>query len=59
MNTSTHPLHVGIVAGEASGDVLGDGIISALREQVPNAVFEGVGGSRMTDNGCFSLLVDL
>jgi len=55
MNTSTHPLHVGIVAGEPSGDALGDGIISALREQVPNAVFEGVGGSRMTDNGCFSL----
>lgn len=55
MNTSTHPLHVGIVAGEASGDLLGDGIITALREQVPNAVFEGVGGSRMTDNGCFSL----
>jgi lipid-A-disaccharide synthase len=55
MNTSTHPLHVGIVAGESSGDVLGDGIISALREQVPNAVFEGIGGSRMTDNGCFSL----
>jgi lipid-A-disaccharide synthase len=55
MKTSTHPLHVGIVAGEPSGDVLGDGIITALREQVPNAVFEGVGGSRMTDNGCFSL----
>jgi lipid-A-disaccharide synthase len=55
MNTGTHPLHVGIVACEPSGDVLGDGIISALREQVPNAVFEGVGGPRMTDNGCFSL----
>lgn len=55
MNTSTHPLHVGIVACEPSGDVLGDGIITALRELVPNAVFEGVGGSRMTDNGCFSL----
>jgi lipid-A-disaccharide synthase len=55
MSTSTHPLHVGIVAGEPSGDVLGDGIITALRERVPNAVFEGIGGSRMTDNGCFSL----
>ena len=48
-------MHVGIVAGEPSGDVLGDGIITALREQVPDAVFEGIGGSRMTDNGCFSL----
>lgn len=55
MKARTHPLHIGIVAGEPSGDVLGDGIITALREQVPDAVFEGIGGSRMTDNGCFSL----
>ncbi len=55
MNTGAHPLHVGIVAGEPSGDMLGDGIITAIREQVPNAVFEGIGGSRMNDNGCFSL----
>ncbi|MDH3900865.1 MAG: lipid-A-disaccharide synthase, partial [Gammaproteobacteria bacterium] len=55
MKARTHPLHVGIVAGEPSGDVLGDGIITALREQVPDAVFEGIGGPRMTDNGCFSL----
>jgi lipid-A-disaccharide synthase len=55
MKARTHPLHVGIVAGEPSGDVLGNGIITALREQVPDAVFEGIGGSRMSDNGCFSL----
>jgi lipid-A-disaccharide synthase len=55
MNTRTHPLHVGIVAGEPSGDALGQGIIEAIREQAPDAVFEGIGGSRMTDSGCFSL----
>jgi len=55
MSNRTHPLHVGIVAGEPSGDILGDGIITALREQAPDAVFEGIGGPGMTDNGCFSL----
>lgn len=50
-----HPLHVGIVVGEASGDRLGAGLIQAIREQVPDAVFEGIGGPRMTEAGCFSL----
>jgi len=52
---SIHPLHVGIVAGEASGDNIGAGLIAAIREQVPNAVFEGIGGPRMTRAGCYSL----
>jgi len=55
MSIRSHPLHVGIIAGEPSGDELGKGIIEAIREQLPNAVFEGIGGSRMTDSGCFSL----
>ncbi|MEN8106483.1 MAG: lipid-A-disaccharide synthase [Pseudomonadota bacterium] len=52
---SGHPLHIGIVAGEASGDRLGAGLIQAIREQVPDVVFEGIGGPRMTEAGCFSL----
>ena len=52
---SQHPLHVGIVAGEPSGDRLGAGLIQAVREHVPDAVFEGIGGSRMVEAGCFSL----
>ncbi|HYQ71025.1 MAG TPA: lipid-A-disaccharide synthase [Gammaproteobacteria bacterium] len=51
----THPLHVGIVAGEASGDNLGAGLIEAIRAQVPDAVFEGIGGPRMIQAGCYSL----
>jgi lipid-A-disaccharide synthase len=52
---SQHPLHVGIVAGEPSGDRLGAGLIQAVREHVPDAVFEGIGGPRMVEAGCFSL----
>ncbi len=52
---TTHPLHVGIVAGESSGDNIGAGLIEAIRAQVPDAVFEGIGGPRMTQAGCYSL----
>ena len=40
-----------ILAGEASGDVLGARLISALRAQRPGLEFAGVGGSRMADSG--------
>ena len=51
----SHPLHVGIIAGEASGDNLGAALIHAIRKREPDAVFEGVAGPRMIDAGCFSL----
>jgi len=50
-----HPLHIGIIAGEASGDNLGAGLIKAILERFPDAVFEGIGGPRMIEAGCFSL----
>jgi len=55
MSRNQHPLHVGIVAGEASGDNIAAGLMHAIRERVPDAVFEGVAGPRMTEAGCFSL----
>jgi lipid-A-disaccharide synthase len=41
-----------ISAGEASGELYGAGLIKALRRRVPGAEFFGVGGKRMRDAGC-------
>lgn len=46
------PLRVGLVAGESSGDLLGAGLITAVRARVPDAVFEGVAGPEMLAAGC-------
>jgi lipid-A-disaccharide synthase len=40
-----------IIAGEASGDVLGYRLMTALRRIVPGALFSGIGGARMTEAG--------
>ena len=48
-------MRIAIVAGEASGDLLGAELISAIREQLPDVQFEGVAGPQMVCAGCVAL----
>ena len=40
-------MRIALVAGEASGDLLGAGLVAALRQRFPTAEFAGVAGPRM------------
>jgi lipid-A-disaccharide synthase len=46
------PLRIGLVAGEASGDLLGAALIDALRARAPDTCFVGLAGERMRAAGC-------
>ena len=48
-------LRVGIVANEASGDILGAALAREIRRRVPDVRFVGVAGPRMLEAGCESL----
>ncbi len=45
-------MRIGLIAGEASGDLLGAGLMREILKRHPGATFEGVAGPQMHKAGC-------
>lgn len=52
LQNEQRPKRIALVAGEASGDALGAGLIEELRQRFPDAQFAGIGGKAMREAGC-------
>jgi lipid-A-disaccharide synthase len=50
------PLHIGIIAGEPSGDVLAAGLMYSIKLKHPDVKFTGIGGRNMLEQGMQSLI---
>jgi len=48
-------MRIGIIAGEASGDILAAGLIRAMSRRYPDVQFEGIAGPLMVEAGCKAL----
>lgn len=44
-------IRIGLVAGEASGDMLGAGLINELTKHIENISIEGIGGEKLSETG--------
>ncbi len=51
----SRPLRIGILAGESSGDILGAGLVRALRARHPDLELHGIGGPLLQEQGLESL----
>ncbi len=47
-------IRIGVIAGEASGDILGGHFLAEVRKRLPDCTFEGIGGPHMQAAGLSS-----